>query len=865
VSLDLILAGPILRRVEPNLVAVWLALSQPATVKLALWENQIEFSDADETSLFFRGPDSGTKTIRAGEKLHIVVVNAKLPAGKTLVPERLYSYNVEIVVDGQTTTQNLKTLGLLSNDPANADADGDHTKNLALGYEPELLPCLLLPPKELKDLKLVHGSCRDTTNDFPDALAFADDLLTKDDAHKSAVARPHQLFLTGDQIYADDLSRPLLHMLNNTAQTLMGATEQIPFTDHSQPNGRDARAVDLVNFPVGRRLNLVLNEGGMTSSDGDSHLFSFGEFCAMYLFVWSNVAWGDQLDTLPKPEELPPADFDIKITSPVLKDLITKNDAGETVEFEPYTAEKFKIDVARLTEFHRTLPKVRRALANIPTYMIFDDHEISDDWFLNPTWRDRVLGSPLGNAIIRNGLMAYALFQGWGNDPVKFTPQPGEVEKQKPELLLEQTLKFLPAGAASGPDPDAAGQIEKLLGLDLRNQIAFDGSYAETNPPLKWHYTVPGQQHGILVLDCRTRRAYASRVSPPGNIGLTAQTEQIPEKPDPADKKVWIVISSLPVLGPPIFDELLAPLLFRAFDFKDRDKLQRNRGTKRMPGTNPDAVEAWCFDPKLFEALIKRLQAYSPVILLSGDVHYSASNAMTYWTKTKRSRFVQFVSSGLKNVMPGIIVFVDRSFAIAQKMSRSRIGAERMGWEKNSPDPLTIAAGANVSPRFRSLLRKSPVLIPTIGWPEGTKSSEPDWAWRVCPIRDIRAEVDRPKMGQPVSLFPEDPSKKENDVAKTDLEGYHRVAERHSRELERLNNCRQILFASSLAVIRFENREDPDKHVNVTYAIQDMYAIQPDPEQLVGRPKPEIYTSHEVPLDDLWQAQPQIPPAEVKA
>ena len=58
------------------------------------------------------------------------------------------------------------------------------------------------------------------------------------------------------------------------------------------------------------------------------------------------------------------------------------------------TLDNYNNDIARLTEIKRTLPKVRRALANVPTYMIFDDHEISDDWFLNPTWRDRCSVSP---------------------------------------------------------------------------------------------------------------------------------------------------------------------------------------------------------------------------------------------------------------------------------------------------------------------------------------------------------------------------------------------------------------------------------------------------------------------------------------
>ena len=39
------------------------------------------------------------------------------------------------------------------------------------------------------------------------------------------------------------------------------------------------------------------------------------------------------------------------------------------------------------TEFRKNLPKVQRALANVPTYMILDDHDVTDDYFLNPIWR----------------------------------------------------------------------------------------------------------------------------------------------------------------------------------------------------------------------------------------------------------------------------------------------------------------------------------------------------------------------------------------------------------------------------------------------------------------------------------------------
>ncbi len=53
-------------------------------------------------------------------------------------------------------------------------------------------------------------------------------------------------------------------------------------------------------------------------------------------------------------------------------------------------------DKDKLKILHQTLPKVRRAMANISTFMIFDDHDVTDDWNLNPSWRDRVFTSPLG-------------------------------------------------------------------------------------------------------------------------------------------------------------------------------------------------------------------------------------------------------------------------------------------------------------------------------------------------------------------------------------------------------------------------------------------------------------------------------------
>ena len=61
------------------------------------------------------------------------------------------------------------------------------------------------------------------------------------------------------------------------------------------------------------------------------------------------------------------------------------------------------------------LKQVRRALANIPTYMIFDDHEVTDDWNMTREFCNEVYGTELGLRIVQNATGAYALCQHWGN------------------------------------------------------------------------------------------------------------------------------------------------------------------------------------------------------------------------------------------------------------------------------------------------------------------------------------------------------------------------------------------------------------------------------------------------------------------
>ncbi|NJQ98859.1 MAG: hypothetical protein HC784_17505 [Hydrococcus sp. CSU_1_8] len=129
---------------------------------------------------------------------------------------------------------------------------------------------------------------------------------------------------------------------------------------------------------------------------------------------------------------------------------------GREICEDKKTAKRWDEELKDLQQFASTVWKVRRALANIPTYTIFDDHDVSDDWNLNEAWCLRVLGKPLGRRVVRNALLAYAIFQGWGNTPEQFQ------EGQSGAKLLKAARDW---SVSAGEDEKAGEAIARYLGL----------------------------------------------------------------------------------------------------------------------------------------------------------------------------------------------------------------------------------------------------------------------------------------------------------------------------------------------------------------------------------------------------------------
>jgi len=278
-KLPLILAGPILRRVEPDAVTVWVALKERRAVSLTVWEwNRGGLGD---TKLL-----SARTTIKLAEHLHVVAVTAVRPPGLTpLEWGKLYCYNLFFdppLAPGTGPDLFGPEVLVADKDLVKAKAAAMEllTYNSTDTPDAPTLPSFALPPAGINQLHIVHGSCRKPDSEGRDALPALDVMIKK--AAADPTARPHLLFLTGDQIYADGVADTLLTLLSDGGDCLLA-------WDEALPDFGPSRTSELM---AGRRATIANKVAGLTSGyDMKSHLLKLGEFYAMYLFAWSDVLW----------------------------------------------------------------------------------------------------------------------------------------------------------------------------------------------------------------------------------------------------------------------------------------------------------------------------------------------------------------------------------------------------------------------------------------------------------------------------------------------------------------------------------------------------------------------------------------------
>ncbi len=158
-------------------------------------------------------------------------------------------------------------------------------------------------------------------------------------------------------------------------------------------------------------------------------------------------------------------------------------------------------------------------MAHLPTLMIFDDHDITDDWNLSAQWELTAYGHPFSKRIIGNALVAYLLCQGWGNDPDAFA-----------EVLEQVQAPSLDARRDNLLDSAALDRlIDRLIGFN------------------RWQYVLPTTP-ALVVLDTRTRR-WRSEIAlrrPSGLLDWEALSELQQEL---LDHPSAIIVSPAPIFG----------------------------------------------------------------------------------------------------------------------------------------------------------------------------------------------------------------------------------------------------------------------------------------------------------------------------
>ena len=552
-----VLAGPLLRRLEPGRLVLWLVASRELSLQLWLQPE----GQAQQTHAL----DEHCQQLPLGR--HAVLHLIDLPLEQALPQDQRIAYDLQII------------------DSAGAKGMRDWA------------PHLLYDGVEHADFvlrarvdHLLHGSCRKPHHAADDGLLCADRLLAEP---HDARQRPALLLMSGDQVYVDDVAGPLLCAIHQLIarlglfdEFLQGAVVEDSQALYANPVGYYQRA-DLLpavksNQTLRDRFFGGVEKPVFTSSSADNHLVTFAEMIAMYLLVWSPVPW-----TLIS-EQQPPLSAE---------------------QQQRYARERERIDA-----FRQSLGQAARVFAHLPTLMIFDDHDVTDDWNLSARWEQTAYGHPFSKRIIGNALLAYLLCQGWGNNPDVFD----EPLQAFADLLQQRQNEHLRDAAQ-----DAL--IDQLLHFE------------------QWHYVLPTTP-ALLVLDTRTRRWRSEgHLSKPS--GLMDWEALCDFQQALLDHPSCIIVSPAPMFGVKLIEGIQKLFTYAGHPLMvDAENWMAHRGAASV-----------------MMNIFRHSRTPGDFVILSGDVHYSFVYRVSIRHKRASPTIWQITSSGIKNEFPArLLDWLDR-------------------------------------------------------------------------------------------------------------------------------------------------------------------------------------------------------------
>jgi hypothetical protein len=371
---------------------------------------------------------------------------------------------------------------------------------------------------------------------------------------------------------------------------------------------------------------------------------------------------------------------------------------------EHYRADAPRTQVVTFPEYARLYreswsdPDVRWLLSTVSTVMIFDDHEIIDDWNTSLSWRREVREVDWWSDRIAAGLGSYWIFQHAGNlDPTQLASDP---TYQRIIGLGGADAKAALRGfalAADAASDAAAGDVPTVAETDgavrAAEAMAAIGQ-AATAPPdaasavavanhaangaYRWSYQFDLGRTKVVMLDNR-----CARVLTPGRRAMLSATEWAwfasVVTGEGVDYEHLVIGSSLPWLMPYAIHDLEAASE-RWAESESRVVASIGERTRRAMD-----FEHWAAFGASFDDLAATLAAIgsgdprpASINVLSGDVHHSYVARATYRADV-RTPVYQLTCSPVHNRVPGVIKPLMRSAWHRRGKRIGRVLARRAG------------------------------------------------------------------------------------------------------------------------------------------------------------------------------------------
>ncbi|MCG9640061.1 alkaline phosphatase family protein [Vibrio sp. Isolate34] len=634
-TLPLLLAGPILRKTTATEVVLWVVTSAPLS-------GTTELFNAEQETPFFTSPLGEQESIQVGTHAWVTLIHLQ---GE-------FPTNVPLQYQIETEQGSLTELA-----PHLVYADKrTNNDNTRIEFKISTTADYIL-----------HGSCRNPHHPSKDSLVAADNKI----ATQAVVERPDMLMMSGDQIYADHVAGPTLDAIQQVIQLLGLVGESLP-TDSLDSKISSSEALFSSEYHLYQRDHLLPHHNTsdslldklfpkhgipiFSSTDCENHLVTLSEFIAMYLLVWSPTLW-----------------------QCINRERLIENDfmhGGR--QLTPAEQQQWRDESIIINDFIAGLPQVQRLFAHIPTYMIFDDHDVTDDWNLTVGWEHAVDQNQFATQVIGNGLAAYWMCQGWGNAPENFNRDFMEQTKQLFSELVSQDVDL---SDHSEQTVELADTTETVIG---QLEPARHKQYIEMLDRFEeWHYTI-NTSPKVIVLDTRTRRWRSeSRMNKPSGLmdweALTEFQHQL------INQEKVVIVSAAPMFG-----------------VKFIETLQKMMTTLGKPLVID--AENWMAHPGSANTLISiftHTKTPTNFVVLSGDVHYSFAYDIKLRYRRNSPNIYQITCSGIKNQFPAPLLkfcdVCDRLLYSPRSVLNYFTKRKRLKIEKRSPDNQTFYRLSNRS------------------------------------------------------------------------------------------------------------------------------------------------------------------------